>query len=325
MKIYTEVIYHWDDDKGELVQESSKFYDYDGPLTLANDSSSGIMDPTTSAQTSVQYMEYPSNIGGMSSQTDNWIMFEAVNFKSQNPTLNIAMYIPGGALGTSYKSEYETTSLGGIGAGVDRAVGAMQKQGAGLNYDTLAKAIADSTAGMASEGTGKVGLLKMGERANVLQEGTKQIMERATGAVLNPFLIAAYKGPSDMRTHDFDFMMLPQSVEESKVCVKIVSAFKKSMLPSHAGGDSQTAPSMMFGYPDTFTITYYINGKALPNNDTNPMFNIGKSVLTGCELNFDTENVPLFFDGTQYPVTISMKLSFMETDVMYREKVDQGF
>ena len=270
-------------------------------------------------------MEYPSNIGGMSSQTDNWIMFEAVNFKSQNPTLNIAMYIPGGALGTSYKSEYETTSLGGIGAGVDRAVGAMQKQGAGLNYDTLAKAIADSTAGMASEGTGKVGLLKMGERANVLQEGTKQIMERATGAVLNPFLIAAYKGPSDMRTHDFDFVMLPQSVEESKVCVKIVSAFKKSMLPSHAGGDSQTAPSMMFGYPDTFTITYYINGKALPNNDTNPMFNIGKSVLTGCELNFDTENVPLFFDGTQYPVTISMKLSFMETDVMYREKVDQGF
>jgi hypothetical protein len=126
MKIYTEVIYHWDDDKGELVQESSKFYDYDGPLTLANDSSSGIMDPTTSAQTSVQYMEYPSNIGGMASQTDNWIMFEAVNFKSQNPTLNIAMYIPGGALGTSYKSDYETTSLGGIGAGADRFVEAMR-------------------------------------------------------------------------------------------------------------------------------------------------------------------------------------------------------
>ena len=54
------------------------------------------------------------------------------------------------------------------------------------------------------------------------------------------------------------------------------------------------------------------------------MFNIGKSVLTACELNFDTENVPLFFEGTQYPVTISMKLAFMEVDIMYREKVDQG-
>ena len=37
------------------------------------------------------------------------------------------------------------------------------------------------------------------------------------------------------------------------------------------------------------------------------------------------ENVPLFFDNSQYPVSISMKLSFMEIDVMYREKINQGF
>ena len=41
MKIYTEVIYFWDDDKGELVQESSKSYDYEGPLTLANGGGAG--------------------------------------------------------------------------------------------------------------------------------------------------------------------------------------------------------------------------------------------------------------------------------------------
>ena len=48
-------------------------------------------------------------------------------------------------------------------------------------------------------------------------------------------------------------------------------------------------------------------------------------MLTSCDLSFDTENVPLFFDGTQYPVSIEMKLSFMEIDIMYREKVQQGF
>ena len=31
MKIYTEVIYTWDDAKGELVEESSKSFDYHGP------------------------------------------------------------------------------------------------------------------------------------------------------------------------------------------------------------------------------------------------------------------------------------------------------
>jgi len=34
MKIYTEVVYCWDDAKGELVQESEKSFDYTGPLTL---------------------------------------------------------------------------------------------------------------------------------------------------------------------------------------------------------------------------------------------------------------------------------------------------
>ena len=35
MKIYTEVVYHWDDARGELVKESEKSFDYNGPLTLA--------------------------------------------------------------------------------------------------------------------------------------------------------------------------------------------------------------------------------------------------------------------------------------------------
>ena len=54
------------------------------------------------------------------------------------------------------------------------------------------------------------------------------------------------------------------------------------------------------------------------------MFNIGKSVLLSCDLNFATENVPLFFDRTQYPVSIEMKLSFMELEVMYRERIREG-
>ena len=57
----------------------------------------------------------------------------------------------------------------------------------------------------------------------------------------------------------------------------------------------------------------------------NPMFNIGRSVLTSCDLNYTTQDVPLFFEGTQHPVSIDMALSFMEIGVMYREKIDQGF
>ena len=35
MKIYTEVVWSWDDEKGELIRESSKSYDYEeGSYTL---------------------------------------------------------------------------------------------------------------------------------------------------------------------------------------------------------------------------------------------------------------------------------------------------
>ena len=74
-------------------------------------------------------------------------------------------------------------------------------------------------------------------------------------------------------------------------------------------------------------IEYFINGVKLKHSEhaPNPMFNIGKSVLTACDLNYTTQDVPLFFDNSQYPVSISMALSFQEIGVMYREKVDKGF
>ena len=280
-------------------------------------------EPTTPVQPPMQYYEYPSNIGGMSSQTDNWIAFEATGFKSQRPTFEVALYIPGDALTTSYKSEYESTGLGtmlGQGAGaLKMSDGAEGK----FNLDSFKTAMAATASGVKSEAA-QVALIEAAKLGTGLAAGAKTVMEQKLGAVLNPYIVAAYKGPTDMRTHEFSFKMLPQDANESKACIKIVNAFKKAMLPSHGGGDAKTSPSMMFGYPDTFKITYYINGEKLPATSSNPMFNIGKSVLLACDLDFTTESVPLFFDQTQYPVTIAMKLSFMELEVMYRERIKEG-
>ena len=152
-------------------------------------------------------------------------------------------------------------------------------------------------------------------------------MEQATGKVVNPYMVAAYKGPTDMREHKFSFKMLPQSKAESEVCVKIVQAFKKAMLPSHSGGENTTAPSMLFGYPDEFTIEYFVDGEKMKHSETNPnpMFNVGRSVLTACDLDYTTQDVPLFFDNRQYPVSIDMALSFMEIGVMHRGKIGLGY
>ena len=274
----------------------------------------------TSNQQSTQYLEYPSNIG---SDIKHWISFTAFDFKARQKTLDIALYIPGDALNTSYKSDYETSQLGSVGAAAPAITKAIRDQG-GLNVDAFKQVLESTKAGLASEGK-KVGLLKAGATADAKFTGAKTLMERDQGAVLNPYIVAAYKGPTDLRSHEFTFQMLPQSEAESRTCTKIATAFKNAMLPSHRGGDSQTAPSMLFGYPDEFEITFKIDGKPLANKASNPLFKIGRSVLTQCDLDFGTENVPLFFDDTQHPASIEMKLTFMEVEVLHREKVDKGF
>jgi len=270
----------------------------------------------------VQYLQYPNTIGH---DVNHWISFTARDFKSHSDTLNIALYIPGDALSTSYKSDYDSVGMGKIaGSSGAQVIDAVKNQSGGFNLKKLTSDLKGLGKALKSEGT-TVAMLEVAAKADVTFAGTKALIEKETGAVLNPYIVAAYKGPSEMRTHDFTFQMLPQSVQESAICVKIARAFKLAMLPSHAGGNSPDAPSMLFGYPDEFEIAFTVNNHEMPKTSMNPMFNIGRSVLTACDLDYTTESVALFFDDTQYPVSISMKLSFMELEVMHRGKIQKGF
>ena len=294
MKIYTEIVWSWDDDKGELVQESSKSYDYDGPLTLAHD------------RQQTQYLEYPPAIG---QSLQHWVTFEAFDFREHFNTASISLYIPPDALATSYKSDYEAAALGQV---LGRGVEALKESGG-----SLSKLRADSLAKSSASG-GVIAdlLLQSTTPANV-----KTALQVTRGAVANPYIVAAYKGPTQMREHKFSFKMMPEDVSESRNCVKIATAFKESMLPGHQGGDNQTSPTGLFGYPDEFEISFTVNGTPLPKNNSNPMFNIGRSVLTNCELSYTTQDTVLFFEGTQFPVTINMSLTFMEIEIMHRSKI----
>jgi hypothetical protein len=252
------------------------------------------------------YLEYPPSIG---QELKHWVSFKAFDFRKHHNTLDIALYIPPDALATSYKSDYEAAALGQI---VGRAVEGFKESGGSIeNFEkqTMAKA-----AGSKSVVTDLVAQA-------ATPASLKTAMQVARGVVANPYIVAAYKGPTQMREHKFSFKMMPEDVGESAKCVKIASAFKESMLPAHAGGDNQTSPTGLFGYPDEFEINFTVNGNPLPKNNTNPMFNIGRSVLTNCDLAYTTQDTVLFFEGTQYPVTISMSLTFMEIEVMHRSKV----
>ena len=65
----------------------------------------------TAQANATTYLNYPTGIGEGSGS--HWISFKGYSFKNKNKqTLDIALYIPGDALSTSYKAEYEAASLG---------------------------------------------------------------------------------------------------------------------------------------------------------------------------------------------------------------------
>jgi len=263
-----------------------------------------------------QLLSYPPGLGN--DDLRHWIEFKATKFNSPEQRFECALFIPPDAMTTSYKSEYESTSMGEAGLRFLQPGGTASGKeptawtattdafSAGLKSVTNVEKLFQSMVGKVSDGA---------EKAMAMKKGT----------ILNPFIISTYKGPTDMRDHTFTFKMMPKRKEDSDNITEIVNAFKQSMLPGHQEGASENAPLGMFTYPDEFRIEYYINGKKLPNDRKNPLFRIGKSVLTACELDYTTQDTTLFFEGTQNPVTVEMKLAFTEINILYRELAAKGY
>ena len=252
------------------------------------------------------FLEYPPSVG---QSLKHWVTFEAFDFRDHKQTLGIDLYIPPDALATSYKSDYEAAALG---QALGMATSALKESGGSLL--ALKK---NMLANASAKGNVIVDLVA----ATATPANLKTALGVVKGQVANPYIVAAYKGPTQMREHSFSFKMMPEDASTSRKCVEIATEFKEAMLPAHVGGDNTTAPSGLFGYPDEFEISFTVNGKKLPKNASNPMFNIGRSVLTNCELSYTTQDTVLFFEGTQFPVTINMKLTFMEIEIMHRSKV----
>ena len=256
--------------------------------------------------TTTTFLENPPSLG---QSLKHCVTFEGYDFRSGGQTLGIDMYIPPDALATSYKSDYDSAALGQV-----LGMATEQLKASGGSLDTLTK-------NMAANASAKGNVIVDLVAATASPENIKTALGVVKGQVANPYIVAAYKGPTQMREHSFSFKMMPEDQATSAKCVEIATEFKEAMLPAHVGGDNQTSPTGLFGYPDEFEISFTVNGERLPKNKNNPMFNIGRSVLTNCELSYTTQDTVLFFEGTQFPVTINMNLSFMEIEVMHRSKI----
>ena len=245
MKIYTEIVWSWDDERGELVRESSKSYDYEGPLTLLNDSS---VESTIAANAygSSDNFTYPKDTNpGL----PHYIRFIAkrsyTSTQSSRGTSNgeVVLYMPPDALKTSYTQAIGDMEMGGFiklaesGAGGAAAGDAMAKGdiGGALAAAGVIKGKVESANVMnILKDMGKTAVGGALKKVGGTQAG--QAISRATGQILNPHKAVVYQGPGGFRTFSFNFVLVPKSADEAKEIFNIVKFFKKRMHPGTGTG-----------------------------------------------------------------------------------------
>ena len=265
MKIYTEVVWSWDDEKGKLVKESSKSYDYEGPLTLCNDFSVESTMARTNADTG-DFFKYPAGVGGFGDEYPHYIRFiakKSYTSSSQSrrgtPNGEVVLYMPPDALKTSYSQAIGDVEMGGF---ISLATG---QGGGGAAAALAAGEFAQAgAAGFDAFSSIRKNILGGG---NILKDATKaaateslrtfagsaagQAVSKATGQILNPHKAVVYQGPGGFRTFSYTFIMVPRSAEEATEISKIVRFFKRRMHPGTGAGE-QINSSVTLSYPDEF-------------------------------------------------------------------------
>ena len=126
----------------------------------------------------------------------------------------------------------------------------------------------------------------------------------------------------NMRTFEYAFSFAPTSARETDEVKAIIQLFRFHMAPEMKG-----AAHRYLTLPSTFDIHYMFQSGM---DDTavakeNSFYNkIATCVLTSCDVNYTpNEEVNSFADGA--PTQISMALSFKETEMLTKEKINDGF
>ena len=250
---------------------------------------------------------------------------------------SIALYMPP-QVSVSYNANYaeaeisrRAEALVGAGVGVtaiaEKLYGGQELRASdfGMEMGQLTGA-ADSLAGGAVQA-----VLGM---ADTLAPGTKNLVALEAGKIITPKMEVMFEGIG-RRSFEFTFIMIPKSADEADKIKRIVDTFKIHMSPELGGGlvsgALQAADFEVPGtksprsqtIPDVFDIQYMYRDKV--NQYINK---IGTSYLTGMDVSYGGDRYTAHepdATGSPPPQRTSISLKFTEIELMYRNRIEEGF
>lgn len=137
---------------------------------------------------------------------------------------------------------------------------------------------------------------------------------QADAAIIpNPFKAQLFH-TMGFRTFTFDYTFLPRNKQEYQEVQAIIRTFKKYMHPV-VGGDK-----FIMQYPAEFSIAYYYKGAT---NDE--LFKMTNCALTTCKVEYGGTDFTTFKRIPGAPTEISVQLAFVETELLTRAHIEDGY
>ena len=228
-------------------------------------------------------------------------------------TDSIALYLPPSVRDTT-TAEYENMSTGLVG------------MFAGKGFDFFQDFVNKDYDAAAAEGTGAAAdfMKEVAKRSGAAfidalagSDSSLALLNRGLGQADNPFMEVLFT-TMGVREFTYNFNFAPRNSDETTEVQQIIQLFRFHMAP-----EMQKANSRYLTLPSEFDIHYMFkgpNGQGLENDYFN---RITTCVLVSVDVNYTPNGVRSFEDGS--PTQIQMGLTFRETEILTKEKINQGY
>ena len=246
----------------------------------------------------------------------------ASGFSAQYPTTtritdSVALYLPA-AVSDNTSAGYdgmETGILGLVAAGGGAFMDAMRNQ----DYVAAASSLVGGVQAVAQQALKTVGAeaVSLATAGTVDAEAVSALGAKAFGQAENPYIEMMFKQMS-LRDFAYDFTFSPRNQQETEEVQAIIKLFRFHMAPELKGNRHR-----YLTLPSTFDIHYMYQYDRENAAENNFYSKISTCVLSGVSVNYTPTGVKSFADGA--PTQITMNLAFKETQLLTKEKINQGF
>ena len=226
---------------------------------------------------------------------------------------SVAIYLPPNVQDTTTAS-YTGAATGVIGAAAAGGFGLIKNM-ANNDYEAAASGIVESAKAIVGEAAIKAAT----EIAEGLtgSEGTRGLINKAFGQADNPYMEVLFD-KMELRTFAYNFTFSPKNKQETEDVQKIIALFRFHMSPELKG-----AANRFLTLPSEFDIHYMYQDQAGQASENDFYNKIATCVCTGCDVNYTPDGVKSFEGGA--PTKITMTLSFQETELLTKERVNLGY